>query len=613
MLSSANWVEELSPVDSLDVYRDIALMHARLAGTRGEELIKLLHRGDIRGVCEHSIDPSASWDPNELYHARQAQAFFTKIEDLKFRGLDREAAAVRSFMDSEELCSVINCMFRAWKKGSYSFGSDIEAKFYLASQKIAAVLGPAPSFEEIGYRFGGGATTKTKKVDASIRAKLASGASCSENALPAAAAVLAEVPSLTKVWADAYVWDEFPDDMAADFGPGSDPELRQWASEFWASVPVLIEDGRLEFVPKSYKTYRGVVVEPVINGIAQLGIGDIMTRRLRKAGIDLKDQTLNQDLANFGSLTGALATLDLSAASDSVALELVYHLLPLEWASLLARFRSSFVTYAGRRIKLEKFSSMGNGYTFPLESLIFWALTSACCDSHETVSVYGDDIICPSGRFDEVTELLRSAGFVVNEKKSFSTGPFRESCGSDWYLGHNVRPHYPKSWVSGRSLFLLHNYYVRRGLDEFAGWVVDKIHPSLRLWGPDGYGDGHLLGEYIPKKNKSIRDRGFAGSRFATFSLKGRRDITLPHHGDYALPAYAIYTRAAGELVPPMKLSAYRHGSFLRLWLRGHGGAAGSLPIPDFETEMGPVKATSLPGTDADVGYKRIDIYTLSM
>lgn len=592
MLTSASWTEESSSVDSLDFYRDFALKHAELAGPLRQQLTQLIRRDDIRGLCELPIDLSASWDPEELYNARQAQAFFTKLEDLSFEGLDREQAAVDSFMGSEEQCNVINCLLRHWSKGCYTFGSVSESRLYLAQQKIAHVLGPVPSFEDIGYRFGKGATTRTKKSDASIRAKLASGASCSENAFPAAFAVLGEVPSLAKTWASAFVEDD---------------------SELWASVPVLIEDGRLGFVPKSFKTFRGVVVEPVINGMAQLGIGDIMTKRLRKAGIDLSDQSLNQDYARLGSITGALATLDLSAASDSVSTELVYHLLPLEWACLLARFRSSFITYAGKRYRLEKFSSMGNGYTFPLESLIFWALASACCESHETVSVYGDDIIVPSGRYDDVRTLLNEVGFTVNEKKSFSTGPFRESCGSDWYLGYNVRPHYPRSWVSGRSLFLLHNYYVRRGNSKFAEMVKDKIHPATLLFGPEGYGDGHLLGNYVPKKGRSSSERGFSGSRFSTYTLKGRRDFSLPHHGDHVLPAYSVYTRAPGELVPPLKICAYKHGSFLRLWLRGHGGATGSLPIPDFMSETGPVKASSLPGTDADSGYKRIDIYTLSV
>jgi hypothetical protein len=136
----------------------------------------------------------------------------------------------------------------------------------------------------------------------------------------------------------------------------------------------MIDDGKLEFVPKNAKTFRSTVTEPVLNGLTQLAIGDFLFDRLKRSGLDLRDQTRNQRLALEGSLTGALATLDLSSASDTISRELVYHLLPLEWAHFLGLSRTGHIKYRGQRYTLEKFSSMGNGYTFPLESLIFGLL-----------------------------------------------------------------------------------------------------------------------------------------------------------------------------------------------------------------------------------------------
>jgi len=54
--------------------------------------------------------------------------------------------------------------------------------------------------------------------------------------------------------------------------------------------------------------------------------------------------------------------------------------------------------------------------------------------------VYGDDIIVPSESYDMVSWALECFGFQVNPEKSFSTGPFRESCGTDAFAGTNVRP-----------------------------------------------------------------------------------------------------------------------------------------------------------------------------
>jgi len=88
---------------------------------------------------------------------------------------------------------------------------------------------------------------------------------------------------------------------------------------------------------------------------------------------------------------------------------------------------------------------MGSGITFPLETLIFWGIGKACASltGHDSlVSVYGDDIICRRGNAALFIEVLRYCGFKVNTEKSFLFGPFRESCGEDWWAGDRVVPIY---------------------------------------------------------------------------------------------------------------------------------------------------------------------------
>jgi hypothetical protein len=98
----------------------------------------------------------------------------------------------------------------------------------------------------------------------------------------------------------------------------------------------------------------------------------------------------------------------------------------------------------GKPILYEKFSSMGNGYTFALETLIFWALGKAVnsLTGGVVLSVYGDDIICSDCSAALLMEVLQWCGFVLNRDKSFVTGPFRESCGADWHTGTRVTPQY---------------------------------------------------------------------------------------------------------------------------------------------------------------------------
>jgi hypothetical protein len=217
---------------------------------------------------------------------------------------------------------------------------------------------------------------------------------------------------------------------------------------FWPFVdPGLLSialGNRVTFVPKSATTERAIAIEPLVNIYAQLGLGAMIRRRLKAfAHIDLNEQWFNQELAREGSIRGFLATADLSSASDTIAREVVRLLLPEQWYARLNACRSKVGVLDGQPFVYEKFSSMGNGFTFELESLLFWALARSACiitGCADMVSVYGDDIVIPVEAFPALEELLDFFGFKLNRKKSFSSGVFRESCGKDWYDGSDVRP-----------------------------------------------------------------------------------------------------------------------------------------------------------------------------
>jgi hypothetical protein len=189
-----------------------------------------------------------------------------------------------------------------------------------------------------------------------------------------------------------------------------------------------------------------------------------MRRRLKRFGVDLDDQSINQQYARVAYSCG-LSTLDLSAASDTISRELVYHLLPLDWAVFLDSLRSPETLVEGEWIRTEKFASMGNAFCFELETLIFWAI---CCSVVEllgsvgVVSVYGDDIIVPRESFEFVVECLNVCGFTVNAKKSFKDGYFFESCGNHFHRSVEVTPVYQKEVVNHPSeIIRAHNRLVR--------------------------------------------------------------------------------------------------------------------------------------------------------
>lgn len=459
--------------------------------------------------------------------ARQVQALFSKDEDLVLPGVDKEGVAFSKFLETEAKCCAVNS--RPIGDGG---GSHVYSVLHGAERKIHSILGPAVALAAFSFAFGPGATTSVKAAEACFKTKLSARLACSTNLEPYVADFLSEVPHLA----------------AHHSTSGSHPEAGPPQKDTW-TVPVDVTNGRLQFVPKTALTHRSIVVEPHLNGFFQKGVGSYLKRRLLRAGVNLFDQSRNQRLARDGSIGGHLATVDLSSASDSISSGLVLDLLWKSdaWFELLDALRTPVVDYRGSSYRLEKFSSMGNAFTFELESMIFYALAVCACEhlglTTENVSVYGDDIIIPVQAVGLLYDVLEACGFTVNAAKSFYSGPFRESCGTDWLDGIDIRPHFFRRTLRYSDLFTAHNAFVRSHEFEAAKICCDAIPPHLRLWGPDGYGDGHLIGTYSLRTNREIRRRGWGGGLFDTYQLRPRKLKTL-YPGDWLLPTYSVYVRS---------------------------------------------------------------------
>lgn len=225
-------------------------------------------------------------------------------------------------------------------------------------------------------------------------------------------------------------------------------------SEPGTEIPV-----RVVSVPKTLKTPRIIAIEPACMMFVQQGIRDSFEKHLKvdtlRDFVSCLDQFPNQELARLGSIDGSLATLDLSEASDRVSNQLVRVLLGkhphLNRGVDACRSRKADVPGYGVK-RLAKFASMGSALCFPFEGLVFLTLvflgieqelnrrlTLSDIKSFEgQVRVYGDDIIVPSRFVHSVYDVLETFGFRVNADKSFWNGNFRESCGKDYYAGHDV-------------------------------------------------------------------------------------------------------------------------------------------------------------------------------
>jgi hypothetical protein len=229
-----------------------------------------------------------------------------------------------------------------------------------------------------------------------------------------------------------------------------------------------VEGSRLSFVPKTADISRTICTEPLLNMIFQKGIGSVLEGQLdRLFGIRLSEQPdYNRHLAQLGSLTQGFGTIDLESASDSISTSFVEWFFPRQFVSWLKMTRSPLTILPdGSKVELHMISSMGNAFTFPLQTIIFACLvhgayralgivpqrpyalkpgiTRACTPGN--FAVFGDDIVVDSRAFGLVSRLLQICGFRVNVEKSFNTGDFRESCGSDYFRGYDVRGVYLKN------------------------------------------------------------------------------------------------------------------------------------------------------------------------
>lgn len=380
---------------------------------------------------EYSQLVRKSVDPKQYLHAADFRKDYAAVRYLaKVKGLIDDAIledeALRSFKAAEDRCASTNLRLT---NGSPLHGG-VESLIFRLREKIYRILGKLDLGEVVSLcRWGPGATATLKGEQVRPEEKLLEPRlSVTRRLAPLARAIVS---------ADLH-W------CRARLGNDVEGPCTLLKTEFQ-----LIEYMRVVTVDKDSKTKRTIGAEPTLNTYVQQGIGRTIRQRLRRVGVDLDDQSVNQYWARVAVDLG-LATVDLSSASDLISYWLVELLLPPDWFNLLDMARSGYALMPGgdKPISLSKFSSMGNGYTFELESLIFYAIASVVTEEVRAVpaivSVYGDDIIIPGAAYGRLCEVFQVLGFKVNPEKSFASGMFYESCGEHYFGGANVTPVYQK-------------------------------------------------------------------------------------------------------------------------------------------------------------------------
>lgn len=414
-----------------------------------------------------------------------ATELLKKAQFLK-TGFDLKERALSKFRLAEQQCKETNQRLRHDRRSSKPTAYD--GLIHSVRWKISQILGDF-SFSEFEKcaSWGPGVTTLLKGDDVGP-----------ENKFQSETGVTRELYPLLKEAMHAFSHQWF------DREPETD------SSQF-----TIVEGNVVVTVPKNSKIDRVIAIEPGLNLFFQKAVGKMMKMRLRRWGVDLRHQSRNQKLAFKGSRFGHLATVDFSSASDTIAFELVKELLPPEWFTILCLLRSQVGKLsASESIKWEKFSSMGNGFTFELESLIFHTVALSCCEAlgvdSVDVSTYGDDVIIPVSAYALYADTCNYFGFTVNKDKTFASGPFRESCGVHYFAGVDVKPIYLRKILDNAKCSyklansvrnLAHRFRFNDGCDRrlLPAWrhIVHRLPTALRsLKVPYGLGDGGLSSNF---------------------------------------------------------------------------------------------------------------------
>lgn len=267
---------------------------------------------------------------------------------------------------------------------------------------------------------------------------------------------------------------------------------------------------RLITVDKNSTSRRTITVEPLLNQFRQQGLNillrdSILECKILSKSLSLTDQSKNQHLALEGSQYDNWATIDLKSASDLLSVKLVEsvfrhhghffdHMMDCRSTSVECDLEVA--------TNLGKFAGMGNALTFPVQSICFAVICiAAILDQAGTkptywntmraarhVRVYGDDIIVSKRHAHQCVDWLHSVGLIVNTKKSFLEGNFKESCGVEAFRGVDITPLYIRQRpdLASAEPALIKNYVSLsnqswfQGLYEFSNALKDIVETVLR-------------------------------------------------------------------------------------------------------------------------------------
>lgn len=491
----------------------------------GDRLLGSLRKRNFADIFSMTVNPGDYTCPDLFRRDYLAVSLFSKYPHPT--GVSDPAEACFSkFLKNEERCRDVNDEW-FYPHGMRSGVTPANAIIFMASRKIASVLDDIDWPKVFTYvRPTSGASTRMSRRKGDVYYKVQGKPDVTPNCWLRAVQLICSMP----VWHRAMVEEN-----------GKDP--RNWFT--------VVPGNHVDTVPKKGDEHRTIGLEPEMNMLLQRAYGLYLRERLLRVGIDLRTQVRNQRAARRGARWGHYATVDFSSASDLNAYVLPLVLLSPAHFDVLDVTRSPMGSLLDpstgepvKWFKWEKIASMGNGWCFELETLMFWAIAEATCEymggKRRRCLVYGDDVIIPSAFAPAYLAVMSLFGHKPNVQKTFISGPFRESCGKHYFDRVDVTPIYIKRPIITTSASQL-------GQQTYEEIELYKLANRIRKWAAmptPGYADGRYYGTwdlcvslakapcFVPD---GVGDVGFA----TTFSEAApRTKIARPRAKDCKVPYY---------------------------------------------------------------------------
>jgi hypothetical protein len=437
---------------------------------------------------------------NDWRALRQVEAFFKKNADLANKEVCKEAAKA-SFMEAEDKCHDTNRRLGKFVGYPHLLGDGYRQEILRMASYIDRVLGDVKPFIEALpalVKVTPGATSHSSRRESLPQMKMRM-------------KLYATRPAF-KYLSALYRFYGF-----------NEPRLKP------------THTNRVELVPKNWKTDRTIACEPEGNLPLQLAFDTYAKRRLRRFGIDLRNQSANKKAAKDASVNNDFVTVDFSAASDTIAYNAVSLVFPSGWFGYLKDVRTPGFRGAFGDGVYAKFSSMGNGSTFAIETLLFAAACYAV--GSRRFLVYGDDVIIEREYYEPFLRLTGFLGFSINEGKTFTDGPFRESCGGDYFDGVDVTPTYVRC-VDQRKAVLAHLVNTVGSIALIGGALEAYIHNLVEIFKLPlvPYNESTISGVWIDPliaRRRGLLKDVHQISMFKSYVAKSRKRTFVDSRGYY--------------------------------------------------------------------------------